>query len=62
MLELKEKIVDAFFNEYGEENYIIYNQDPGKSFMNFLNNERGITLVKAIEFTIEYLKRASDKE
>jgi len=55
MDSLTGKIMDAFYKECGDEDYAIQVQDIGKTLQNHINWERGITLRKAIEFTVEYL-------
>jgi len=62
MIELKDKIFDAFLNKYGQENYVIFPNDVGRSFMNLISSERSITLQRAIQFTIEYLQIENVKE
>lgn len=60
MDELTGKILTAFYDNNGDEDYVIHVQDVGKTMQNHINHEKGIALRKGIEFTIEYLKQSGE--
>ena len=60
--ELFVKIIDAFYDHYGDEDFTIQVQDIGKTLQNHINHEKGLVLSKAIKFTIEYMNKEKSNE
>lgn len=52
-----EQVMDAYYRAYGDEDFIVYPQDIGKTLQNLIATERGKVLDKAVAFTLDYIRK-----